>query len=88
VILVAHFVIVCFFHPETPRFLFYAKDRKSECVNSLQWLRGKRTDIGSEFADMADAPNIIRRSEIQSQLRLLLQRSNVCTYNRSLGPML
>jgi len=68
-------VVVGIFHPETPRFLFYARDKKSDCVNSLQWLRGKRADIGMEYADMADAPNIIRRSEIRSQVQLFLQRS-------------
>ena len=74
VILVTHFVVVGIFHPETPRFLFYAKDRKSSCVNSLQWLRGKRADIGMEYADMADTPNMIRRSEIRSHVEMFLQR--------------
>ena len=66
--------MVGIFHPETPRVLFYARDKKSDCVNSLQWLRGKRADIGMEYADMADTPNIIRRSEIRSQVQLFLQR--------------
>lgn len=54
-ILSTHFIAVGFFHPETPRFLFAIKDRKADCANSLQWLRGKMEDIGQEYTELADA---------------------------------
>jgi hypothetical protein len=55
VILATHFIAVGFFHPETPRFLFAVKDKKADCVNSLQWLRGKMADIGHEYTELADS---------------------------------
>lgn len=44
-----------FFHPETPRYLFAIKDKKAECANALQWLRGRLADIGQEYTDLADS---------------------------------
>ena len=55
VVLVFHFFAVGFFHPETPRYLFAVKDKKAECANALQWLRGRMADIGQEYTDLADS---------------------------------
>ena len=55
IISATHFVAIGFFHPETPRFLFAVKDKKAECANSLQWLRGKMEDIGQEYTELADS---------------------------------
>ena len=55
IILAIHFISVGFFHPETPRFLFSVKDKKADCANALQWLRGKMEDIGTEYTEMADS---------------------------------
>lgn len=55
VILATHFIAVGFFHPETPRYLLTIKDRKAECANSLQWLRGKMEDIGQEYTELTDS---------------------------------
>ena len=55
VIVTVHFIAVGFFHPETPRYLFAIKDKKAECANSLQWLRGRMADIGQEYADLGDS---------------------------------
>ena len=55
VILVTHFIAVGLFHPETPRFLLNVRDKKAECANSLQWLRGKMEDIGQEYTELNDS---------------------------------
>ncbi len=33
----------------------FLQDRRSECVDSLQWLRGPWTDIGLEYIELSDA---------------------------------
>jgi len=75
VILVTHFVAIGFFHPETPRFLFAVKDRKADCANSLQWLRGKMEDIGQEYAELADSVMINGAPPGTSHFQILQDRS-------------
>ena len=41
------------FAPESPRFLLL-KGKKTVCVDSLQWLRGHLSDLGSEFSHLSD----------------------------------
>ena len=55
IILLTHFVALGFFHVETPRYLFAIKDKKADCANALQWLRGKMEDIGQEYTELADS---------------------------------
>ena len=74
VILVTHFIAIGFFHPETPRFLFAVKDRKADCANSLQWLRGKMEDIGQEYAELADSVMINGAPPGTSQFQILQDR--------------
>lgn len=60
VLALPHFIAAGFFHPETPRFLF-TKDKKTECVDALQWLRGHERDIGVEYTEMADTIGMLHR---------------------------
>ena len=41
------------FAPESPRFLLW-RDKKTECVESLQWLRGDMPDIRTEFTQLSE----------------------------------
>ena len=41
------------FAPESPRFLL-VKNEKTLCVDSLQWLRGHLSDLGTEFTQLAE----------------------------------
>ena len=42
------------FAPESPRFLL-VKNQKTLCVDSLQWLRGHLSDLGTEFTQLANS---------------------------------
>ena len=54
VLSVTHFVSVAFLHPETPRFYMAVKDDKRQCVEAMQWLRGKASDISQEYEELSD----------------------------------
>lgn len=76
-ILSTHFIAVGFFHPETPRFLFAIKDRKADCANSLQWLRGKMEDIGQEYTELADAVMLNGGAPVKTPLVQLIEDRSV-----------
>ncbi|XP_040568064.1 facilitated trehalose transporter Tret1 [Lepeophtheirus salmonis] len=52
--LVIYLPITMRLFPETPRYLFAVRDRKTSCVRSIQWLRGKSASIAEEYSEMAD----------------------------------
>ena len=79
-ILSTHFIAVGFFHPETPRFLFAIKDRKADCANSLQWLRGKMEDIGQEYTELADAVMLNGGAPVKTPLLQLIEDRSVSLF--------
>ena len=50
------------------------KDKKAECANSLQWLRGKMEDIGQEYAELADSVMINGAPPGTSHFQILQDR--------------
>jgi hypothetical protein len=54
----------------------FCSDRKRACAASMQWLRGKREDIGAEFSLMADTLGRMERMAGESVLDMLLNRSD------------
>ena len=42
--------------PDSPRFLLW-KDKKTECIDSLSWLRGQTFDIRTEFTELSESLN-------------------------------
>ncbi|TRY72458.1 hypothetical protein TCAL_10544, partial [Tigriopus californicus] len=74
VALILNFLSSGFAHPETPRFHFDRVER-SKCVNALQWLRGKSSDIGFEYEELAHnlsilaTPSFNRRERLNSLIK-------------------
>lgn len=78
------FLIMIWFIPETPKFLL-GKGKLHKAQKSLQWLRGDKTDIESEFADLQ---KIQRESnELNSSILDVFSKNNLKLLSIVLGLM-
>ena len=80
------FLIMMFMIPETPRW-YISKGKTKRARKSLQWLRGKNTDITEELTAVEKAHVDSERNESQSSFNELFRGNNFKPLLISLGLM-
>ncbi|XP_057659562.1 facilitated trehalose transporter Tret1-like [Diorhabda carinulata] len=83
-ILAVPFLIMIWFIPETPKFLL-GKGDLHKAQKALQWLRGNKTDIESEFADLQKIQK--ESNELNSSILDLFSKDNLKLLSIVLGLM-
>lgn len=68
------FIILMFLIPETPRW-YIAKSNSTKALKSLQWLRGKKTDVSEEMAGIEKAHAESEKNAARGALKELLKPS-------------
>ncbi|XP_028143751.2 facilitated trehalose transporter Tret1-2 homolog isoform X1 [Diabrotica virgifera virgifera] len=78
------FLVMIWFIPETPKFLL-GKGKLDKAKSSLQWLRGKNSDIGKEFTDLQRIQQ--ESNELNATLLDLFSKKNMKLIVVALGLM-
>lgn len=81
------FLILMFMIPETPRW-YISKGKTKKSRKSLQWLRGKDTDITDELAMIEKLHIDSEHNDSQGTITELLKKNNLKPLLISLGLML
>lgn len=81
------FFVLVFLIPETPRW-YISKANDNSAQNSLQWLRGKGTNVSSEFNELKKSQIEADKTASNSAFQDLFHKSSVKPLLISLGLML
>ncbi|XP_076280288.1 trehalose transporter 1 isoform X2 [Lasioglossum baleicum] len=80
------FMVLMFMIPETPRW-YISKGKTKSARKSLQWLRGRETDITQELTEVEKLHVDSERSASQSAFMELFKKNNLKPFMISLGLM-